>query len=150
MRQERFERLVLQVSGLYRNIEKLRRRQAAALGIKSMHAFWLYLLAVYEDGLSASELAAAARIDRSLVSREIEDLEDMGLITTKEQTVRRRYGWKFVLTPRGREMADQVSRVSKSMQNAIDRGIPPEDLAVFYRTLDAISRNTEQLINNQK
>ena len=150
MRQQQFEQFVLQIGGLHRSMEKLRRRQAAALGLKSIHAFWLYLLAVYEEGLSASELAAAARIDRSLVSREIEDLEDMGLIATREQTAHRRYGWKFVLTPLGRETADQVSRVSRSLQEAVDRGIPPEDLAVFYRTLEAISRNTEQLINNQQ
>lgn len=149
MKQERFEKFVLQIGGLHRNLEKIRRRQAAALGVKSVHAFWLYLLAVYEEGLSASELAAAARVDRSLVSREIEDLEDMGLITTREQTDRRRYGWKFVLTDRGREMAEQVSRVSRAMQAAVDRGIPPEDLAVFYRTLNAISRNLELLAREE-
>lgn len=150
MRQERFEQFILQINGLHRNIEKIRRRHAAALGIKSVHAFWLYLLAVYEDGLSASELAAAAHTDRSLVSREIEDLEDLGLITTREQTVHRRYGWKFVLTPRGREMAGEVSRVSKTIQDAMDRDIPPEDLAMFYRTLGAISRNLERLANEEK
>ena len=150
MRQERYEQFILQINGLHRNMEKIRRRHAAALGIKSVHAFWLYLLAVYEDGLSASELAAAARTDRSLVSREIEDLEDMGLITTREQTTHRRYGWKFVLTQKGREMAEQISRVSRSTQNAMDRGIPPEDMAVFYRTLNAISRNIEQLASSQK
>ncbi|MGN0985135.1 MAG: MarR family winged helix-turn-helix transcriptional regulator [Candidatus Enterenecus sp.] len=149
MKQQRFEQLVLQVNSLHRNIEKIRRRQAASLGIKSMHAFWLYLLAVYEDGLSASELAAAAHIDRSLVSREIEDLEDMGYITTKEQTVHRRYGWKFILTPKGQEMARQVSQVSRSVQTAADRGIPPEDLAAFYRTLDAITRNLELLAREE-
>ena len=148
MEQERFEEFSSLISGIYGNMQKLRGRYTAQLGLKAVHVFWLYLLRVYPDGLSASELAAAGKSDRSLVSREIDALLEAGIITTREEGTRRRYGWKLVLTDKGRALAETISAVAGYIQDTVSRDIPADELAVFYRTLRTLSGGFEELVEN--
>lgn len=147
MQQERFEEFASLIGGIYGDIQKLKTRHTAHLGLKSVHIFWLYLLRTHPEGLSASELAAAGRSNRSLVSREIDALVEQGLICNEETSARRRYGWKFVLTEQGVALAEEISRIAKDVQNTVNHGIPTEDLVVFYRTLNALARHFDALTN---
>lgn len=148
MRPERFEEFSYLISGIHGNIQKLKGRYTAQLGLKPVHVFWLYLLRVHPEGMSASELAAASRSDRSLVSRELEALLEAGIVATRQDGGRRRYGWKLTLTHKGRELADIISAVAKNVQDTVNRDIPEDDLLVFYRTLNALSDGFDKLFEN--
>lgn len=82
MDEERFEEFASLISGIHSNIQKLMARYADSLGLKAVHVFWLYLLRTHPEGMTASELAAAAKADRSLVSREIDALLKAGIVRT--------------------------------------------------------------------
>lgn len=149
MQQERFEEFAALIGGIHGNIQKIKARHRERVGLKAVHIFWLYLLKTHPEGLSASELAAAGRTNRSLVSREIDALIEQGIIDTPDKGQGRRYGWKFVLTEKGRALAGEISRVAKGIQDTVSRDIAEEDLIVFYRTLRTLAQRFDQLTDDE-
>ena len=145
MEKERFEEFAVLISSVHGSIQKLKARYIPQLGLKAVHVFWLYLLRSHPEGLSASQLAAAGKSDRSLVSRELEALLQDGVVCTRESGQRRRYGWRLVLTEKGERLADIIAAVANDVQDAVSRDIPEEDLVVFYRTLRALSAGFDKL-----
>ena len=148
LEQERFEEFSSLISCVYGNIQKLKARYTTQLGLKAVHVFWLYLLRTHPEGMSASELAAAVQSNRSLVSREIDDLFDKGIIFTQSNGDKRRYGWKLMLTNKGKQLADVISAVVADIQNTVSRDISEEDLVIFYRTLRILADGFGELNQN--
>ena len=74
MESERFEQFSSLISGIYRDIQKIKAKWTEPLGMKAVHIFWVYLLKKHPEGLSASELSRHSQSNRSLVSREIQEL----------------------------------------------------------------------------
>jgi len=145
METERFEQFNTLISGIYRDIQKLKTKWTAPLGMKSVHIFWVYLLSSHPEGLSASELSQHSQSNRSLVSREIQELIDLGYVYAKQSATKRRYGQKLQLTPLGEEAAKRIANATLDIQNKVNIGIPEEDLVVLYRTLNILMENFHQL-----
>ena len=145
MEAERFEQFSSLISGIYRDIQKLKTKWTEPLGMKAVHIFWVYLLKNHPDGLTASELSRHSQSNRSLVSREIQELIDLGYVRAEASTRARRYGQKLMLTESGRKVANQISEVSLNIQNEVNAGIPEEDLIVLYRTLGILMQNFHHL-----
>ena len=99
----------------------------------------------HPEGLSASELSRYSQTNRSLVSRELQELMDLGYVTVGEELVRRRHGQKLVLTPAGLTAAQRISQISYQIQQTVSAAIPREDLEVFYRTLKVLLTNFDAL-----
>ena len=148
MEAERFEQFSNLISGIYRNIQKLKTQRANELGMKSVHIFWVYLLKTHPEGLSASELSRHSQSNRSLVSREIQELIDLGYVTTAQRTQGRRYGQKLILTPSGEKAANAISDISLDIQNTVNAEIPEADLKVLYRTLTILMDNFQRLTDS--
>ena len=148
LEQERFEEFSSLISCIHGNIQKLKARYTAQLDLKAVHVLWLCLLRSHPEGMSASELAAAAQSGRSLVSRELNDLFDKGIIFTQENGGKRRYGWKLMLTDKGRQLADFISAIAADIQNTVSRDISEEDLITLYRTLKILADGFEKLNQN--
>ena len=145
MQEERFEIFFQNISGLYRAVQRLRAQFADAAGVSSVHLFWLYLLREYPDGLAASRLAELSNIDRSLVSRQLKQLLERGLVAADGKKGKRRYGWKIRLTGTGRTLAEQIAREALAIQMQAGRGISPEELAAFYRVLGVLNQNFNEI-----
>ena len=143
--QEHFEQFAALISGIYGNIKKLKMAYTEELGLKEVHIFWLYLLRTHPEGMTASEIASACRTNRSLVSRDIKELLEEDIVYTDENTGRRRYGWKFYLTDKGRKLAGRISDIAAGVQAQVSGEIDSEDLAVFYKTLRTLSDNFDKL-----
>ena len=143
--QERFEDFSSLISSVHGNIQKLKARYNTQLGLKPVHVFWIYLLRTHPEGMSASELAAAAQSNRSLVSRNINELFDKGIVFTQENSSKRRYGWKLMLTDKGWQLADIISAIAADIQQTVSRDISEEDLITFYRTLKILANSFDKL-----
>ena len=143
METERFEQFSSLISGIYRDIQKLKTKWTEPLGMKSVHIFWVYLLKNHPEGLNASELSRHSQSNRSLVSRELQELIDLGYVRPEGNS--KRYGRKLYLTETGREIADRISSATLDIQNIVSAGIPEEDLIVLYRTLEILMKNFHQL-----
>lgn len=145
MESERFEQFSSLISGIYRDIQKLKAKWTEPLGMKAVHIFWVYLLKKHPEGLSASELSRHSQSNRSLVSREIQELMELGYVGSEKTAGQRRYGQKLFLTPRGLEIADRISQASLDIQNHVNAGIPEADLIILYRTLGILMENFHRL-----
>lgn len=148
LEQERFEEFSALISSVHGNIQKLKTRYTTQLDLKAVHVFWLYLLRAHPEGMSASELATAGQSNRSLVSREIDELFDKGIIFTQDTGNKRRYGWKLMLTSKGKQLADVISAVVTDIQNSVSQDISEEDLISFYRTLRILADGFNELEKN--
>lgn len=141
MEAERFEHFNSLISGIYRDIQKLKAKWTAPLGMKSVHIFWVYLLKNHPEGLSASELSQHSQSNRSLVSREIQELVELGYVYLDTRSRKTRYGQKYRLTESGKEAAARIGLATLEIQNNVNAGIPEEDLVVLYRTLGILMEN---------
>ena len=145
MEVERFEQFNSLISGIYRDIQKLKAKWTEPLGMKSVHIFWVYLLKNHPEGLSATELSQHSQSNRSLVSREIQELIELGYVQPAQKTGQRRYGQKLLLTDAGQEVAQRISEATLDIQNIVNAGIPEEDLVILYRTLGKLMENFRHL-----
>ena len=144
MEAERFEQFSSLISGIYRDIQKIKTKWTAPLGMKAVHIFWVYLLKNHPDGLTASELSRHSQSNRSLVSREIQELIDLGYVQAQDSK-NRRYGQKLTLTQTGWQAAQRISEASLEIQIQVSAGIPKEDLIVLYRTLGILMENFHRM-----
>lgn len=142
---ERFEQFNSLISGIYRDIQKLKSKWTEPLGMKSVHIFWVYLLKNHPEGLSATELSQHSQSNRSLVSREIQELIDLGYVQPAQKSSQRRYGQKLQLTDSGQKVAQRISEATLQIQNQVNAGIPEEDLITLYRTLGILLENFHHL-----
>ncbi len=145
MEQERFFRFTRLIDGIHKSILKLRLDHAPAVGVKSVHVFWLYGLLSHPEGLSATELAASSQIDRSLISRELTALKKQGLIKAASVAGKRSYNAKLTLTDSGRAAAKRISELGVYFQNRVNEGIDEQQLMLFYDTLEKMYRNLEKI-----
>lgn len=145
MESERFETFANYISGIYWDIQKLKAKWNERLGLKSVHIFWVYLLRKHPEGLTSAELSRHSQSNRSLVSREIRELIDMGYVAYRQDQEKQRHGKKLILTPSGKEISDFISSTSLDIQNKVSKGIPAEDLVVFYRTLNTLQHRFDML-----
>ncbi len=142
----RFERFTLLLDGIHKGINKLKDELAPAMGVKSVHLFWIYQLWRSQEGLTAAEIAQARKIDRSLLSRELEILEESGYVTFAVAGGRRRkYNARITLTEKGEELAHRIAEEAMRIQNKVDNGITSEELEQFYSTLEKLHNNFEGL-----
>lgn len=149
MQEERFEEFSTLINSIHENICKLKASYTIELGLKEVHIFWIYLLKQHENGLSASELASASKVNRSLVSREIGSLIEANVLYIGENTAHTRNGRKFKLTDRGKSLAEEISRIAKDIQDKVNQGINEEDLAVFYNTLRLLASRFDSVVLNE-
>lgn len=142
MNSDRFERFLLLIEGTQKCIDKLKCEFAPIYRIKRVHILWLYRLGLHENGLTAAELAAKSMIDPSLVSREISSLIKDGYVEACTTSGgKRRYNSRIRLTPKGRQIAENIATLAMSARVHADVGISEEELNSFYSTLEKIYEN---------
>ena len=149
MQAERFETFVLLIDAIHKSINKVKNEITADFGIKSVHTMWLYELLIHPKGLTATELAAKSRIDRSLVSREIRELERGGYIVSDSESGKRSYNSRITLTEQGKILARKISEAAYTVQQSVSKDISLEELTSFYTVLEKIHGNLKNEISAQ-
>ncbi|MBR2929771.1 MAG: winged helix-turn-helix transcriptional regulator [Clostridia bacterium] len=144
MQRPRYEKFILLIEGIEKSIRRMKLDRAPSLGIKSVHIFWLRHLAEHPEGISAAGLAEASKIDRSLVSREIEPLLCGGYITSGKDERH------LVLTEEGRALAGEIDAMIVDVQKKVGAGIPEEELISFYQTLERLHDNFKTISEKKR
>ena len=148
MENKRFEKFTLLIDGIHKSIHKLKLDFAPTLGVKGVHVFWVYELFKNPEGLTAAEIAAAGRIDRSLVSREIEALKKGGYIASRGGSGSRKYNERLYLTETGTELAERINSEIARIQTAVNRDVDDGELSVFYSVLERLYDNFEEVLSS--
>ena len=76
----RFEDFVGLISGLYKEIQRIKTSEGARLGLKGSDVMCLYYLERSKDGLTGADLARMAGVTRAAVSRTLAHLEEGGYV----------------------------------------------------------------------
>lgn len=146
----RFEKFTLLIDGIHKCIGKIKFDTAPYLGIKSVHVFWIYELALHPEGLTAAEIASVSMVDRSLVSREIAALKKGGYVESEDTGKKRSYNARITLTDKGRELAELITKEATRVQSMADAGITDEELTSFYSTLEKLYANFAAITSGDK
>lgn len=145
----RFEKFVTLIDGIHKSVSKIRLSIAPMLGVKSVHVFWIYELLLHPEGMTATEIAAACFIDRSLVSREITLLKKAGYVTCASEENKRGYNARITLTDEGVALAHRITDEALRIQNAASAGISEDDLRILYSTLGKLYDNFNKICSGE-
>ena len=143
----RFEKFALLIDGAQKNIQKFKSYIAQELGVKSVHVLWIYELYIHPDGLTSAELAVRSNIDPSLISRELANLKRRGYITKETTPGKRTYNARITLTDEGNTLAKKIYQVSLNTQYQVSKGVSSNDLHIFYKVLEKLHSNLNELMN---
>ncbi len=144
----RFEKFVTLIDGIHKSVSKIRLMVAPMLGVKSVHVFWIYELLHHPEGLTATEIATACSIDRSLVSREITLLKKAGYVVSTTDENKRGYNARITLTDEGVALAHRITEEAIRFQNAASHGISEQELLVLYTTLGKLYENFAKICSD--
>ena len=115
------------------------RDEMQRLGLTTPKARALSVLSVIE-GLQIRELAVYAVSDPSTLSRALDQLEGDGLVRREPCALDSR-ATRIYLTEAGRASFERLWPQMAAAQEALFRGIPPEERRAFIATLQNILRN---------
>lgn len=142
---ERFEEFSQLIGEVQNGIQRLKAKYCTQIGLKPSHVLWLYLLKRHPEGLSASELSEASKVDRSQVSRGIDELFEAEVIKVDDHGDKRRYGNKIRLTEKGYRYAEAITLVVDYIQNELSGDLTPDEVAIFYHVLAIFAERFEVL-----
>lgn len=142
---KRFERLTTGVARIYKSVQKIKKQQMTALGLKGTHVMCIYFLAAHKEGLTASDLCHLCQENKAGISRILSDLEQRGYLCYTTSSDSKKYRAKAVLTENGLLCASNVTnRIEEAVAQA-SRNITEEERVIFYRTLFTIADNLQDI-----
>ncbi|MGN0170004.1 MAG: MarR family winged helix-turn-helix transcriptional regulator [Lachnospiraceae bacterium] len=148
MQQDHFNVFTVSVGKLYKQIQRLKSAGMKQYGLKGAHVSILHLLAGRTEGVSFQEICQICDLDRALVSRELGDLVHQGYI--RKDSKDGVYHAKYYATPKAEEILPEFISIIEGVQRKADEGISEEELAVFYRVLEQLRKNLEDLDFNER
>ena len=141
---DRFERFSLAVAEINRCWHKIAGEELAKYALKASHVTYLLTLSHYPEGLTAPRLAELCDRDKADVSRMLSILESKGLVT-KDGTGANRYRGCLRLTEEGQTVAKELSVRTKLAVEQAGAGLTEENRAIFYDSLETISKNLRRI-----
>ena len=145
---ERFENFVGLISGIYKDIEKIKKNKMKEFGLSGNHVMCLYYLAQYPEGLTAAKLCQLISVDKAATSRTLSELVEKGYVYYPNQEEQKKYRLAAVLTEKGFELTGQIDEIIRQVVENIGNGLNEEERRSMYQSLNTIAANLEQLIQN--
>lgn len=108
----------------------------------------LYCLS-QRDHITQKELADNCRFEAATMSRNLDKLEGMGLLTRENNPDCRR-SFLICLTEKGLEEAKEIQKVFDQFEDIVCQGISEEEVGIFYRVLDKMCDTLEAYVGNEK
>ncbi|MEE0456480.1 MAG: helix-turn-helix domain-containing protein, partial [Collinsella sp.] len=112
----RFEDFVGLISGLYKEIQRIKTSEGARLGLKGSDVMCLYYLERSKDGLTGADLARMAGVTRAAVSRTLAHLEEGGYVEVDDSgDAAVKYRAPVRLTALGGESMSEADRIIREV-----------------------------------
>lgn len=142
---DRFEKLTSGVSRIYKKIQKIKKHEMSAFGLKGTQVMCIYYLASNPEGLTAADLCAKCNEDKAAISRVLSELESGGFLSYEQDSSCKKYRNKVILTPKGNEYAKQISDIILQITEMSGAGITDKEREIFYRVLMMIADNIDEI-----
>lgn len=140
----RFSRFSLAIAEIDRCWHKLAAEEMAKYGLNSPHAVYLTTLSGFKEGITAARLGELCGKNKADVSRMVGILEQKGLVR-KEAVGGNLYRARLLLTEEGRQAAEHVQQRAALAVELAGSGMTEEEREVFYRCLERIAANLQEL-----
>jgi MarR family transcriptional regulator for hemolysin len=151
MEQDRFDNFYYHASCALKSIQKLKNKAMIPIGLASAHTMCLRHLYAAPDGLTRTRLVHLCDIDKSQVSRIINELCARGyVIETEDESIN--YKKRLKLTPMGKEIAEEINALVLKINSYVSRDFTDEEIDVFYRVFDVICerlKESEEIIDSE-
>ncbi len=126
------------LGAISRKMTRYYNNKLAPYGITIVQSWVLFYLSA-QDGSSLKDIAGAIQLDSPVVTGLVDRLEKEGLVVREEDPGDRR-SLKISLTPRGREVVEEVVPAVVEYNQRIRSIIPENDAHAFERALEALER----------
>ena len=136
----KYELFSASVSSLYRDIQRIERRETAKYGMKGPHAQCLLAMSRYPEGVTATQLCEICEKDKAAISRTLAELQQGGLVLRTERNGTR-YRALLTLTEKGKDAARTVNEKAQIAVELAGAGLDDAQREVFYAVLDVIAGN---------
>ena len=100
------------------------------------------------DGMYQRQISAITLKDRPNITRIINILKKMGLVT-KKQDVNKRKIYKIFITEEGRKVYNNITPTTLGLWQKTIEGVPEEDLRITLKVLQKFKENLEEDLNIQ-
>ena len=141
---DRFERFSLAIAEISRCWHKIAAEELSKYDLKASHVTYLLTLTRCPEGVTAPKLAELCDRDKADVSRMLSILETKGLVT-KDGIGSNRYRGCLRLTPEGQAVAKELSHRAERAVELAGAGLTEEHRAIFYESLDTITKNLRRI-----
>lgn len=138
----RYEKLSSAISEITRLINRISAEVMKDYGLKGSWAKYILVMKRHRTGITATRLGRLCERNKSDVSRSLSELEELGLVI---KVTSGRYRVKMALTERGMEIADGLSLRAMEVISYVGKDIKEEEREIFYRLLDSIAKNLEEI-----
>ena len=140
----RFEQFTSAICALCRDVQKIERDEMEKQGLRGAFAQYLLAISRYPEGITASALCEVCDKDKAAVSRIIGEMESKGLLQ-KINDGTSQYRARISLTPAGEKAAAFVRERASAAVELAGSGLSDEDRKAFYKTLELISENLQEI-----
>ncbi len=134
----RFEEFTSSISQAYKYIIKIKSHEMVEYGLKASNVTCLFFLGKHADGLTAGELCELCMEDKAAVSKSVAVLKEKGFVTQDEE---KKYKAKYVITPEGKKVFDEISLIIKNIVENVGNGLTDNEREIFYKALIMIVKN---------
>lgn len=142
---ERFQTFTILISKISRSIRKIKNREMAEYGLRSVHVTCLYYLYL-ADSLTATELCDKCEEDKAAISRALDFLEEKGFVVCESKHAKR-YNSPLYLTEKGKEAGGKITDKINFVLDEICVDLTEEQRNEFYRCLAIISDSLELCVD---
>lgn len=142
---DRFEKLTTGVSRIYKKIQKIKKHEMNALGLKGTQVMCIYYLASNPGGLTAADLCTKCNEDKAAISRVLAELEIEGFLSYEQEPSCKKYRNKVILTHKGNAYAKQINDTILQITEMSGAGITDKEREIFYRVLMIIADNIDEI-----
>ena len=139
----RFEDFVGLISGLYKEIQRIKTSEGARLGLKGSDVMCLYYLERSKDGLTGADLARMAGVTRAAVSRTLAHLEEGGYVEVDDAAVK--YRAPVRLTALGGESMSEADRIIREVLDTTGKAMGVEQREQMYASLRTILNTLREI-----
>ena len=143
---KRFEMFANNISIIHKNISRLKNDVMRKYGLTGNQGIYLAYLLLYRDGLTVSQFAEIAGVDKAAVSRTYSVLYKKGYIDYPDFVGDKKYNTPAVITDKAREIMIPVVNMIYDLIDTISlTGIDEENRTIMYRTLRTTAGNISKL-----
>ena len=139
---ELFTRLITKIS---RNIRRIKATEMEQFELKTPHVACLYYIYMCKD-ITLKKLCDMSQEDKAAISRAVDYLVENGFIE-EEKEPPRKYKSNIKLTDKGKEIGKYIVEQIDRILKVSAKGLSKEELAIFYRGLQTISNNLDEICN---